>query len=266
MTSDARHPRDQLQDLLDDRLGPTERAEVRAHLEACDECRNAFRRIEWVKRQVTERLTTVDVPARLRADMAAALDREEASARSAFSWWRGGATWQLAAAATTIVLVAVVATWFYAGRTDLVAGVARDYRGYLDGSLTVERRTSSPAELEAFFRDRGIQFRTRVFDLGMMQYRLVGGRVHAIDGSPTALYGYRHDGGATLLCQMYEGRLEDLRGDAVVREHGGITFRMYQRDGVTLVFWQEGPVTCVLASDIASDEVLQLAFAKAEKL
>jgi hypothetical protein len=35
---------------------------------------------------------------------------------------------------------------------------------------------------------------------------------------------------------------------------------------LTLVFWQEGAVTCVLASDIDPEELAQLAFAKAVKV
>ena len=33
--------------------------------------------------------------------------------------------------------------------------------------------------------------------------------------------------------------------------------------GLTAVFWQEGAVVCVLVSDIETEEVVQLAFAKA---
>ncbi len=37
-------------------------------------------------------------------------------------------------------------------------------------------------------------------------------------------------------------------------------------NGLTVVFWQEGAVTCVLTSDISPEEVVQLAFAKAVKV
>jgi hypothetical protein len=33
-----------------------------------------------------------------------------------------------------------------------------------------------------------------------------------------------------------------------------------------MVFWQEGDVICVLTSDLGSEEVIQLAFAKAIKV
>ena len=42
--------------------------------------------------------------------------------------------------------------------------------------------------------------------------------------------------------------------------HDGITFRIYRVNGMTLVFWQEGAMVCVLASERSTDEVVQLAY------
>ena len=53
---------------------------------------------------------------------------------------------------------------------------------------------------------------------------------------------------------------------ATLRENKGIRFYIYRVNGLTAAFWQEGAVTCVLTSDIASEEVIQLAFAKAVKV
>ena len=50
------------------------------------------------------------------------------------------------------------------------------------------------------------------------------------------------------------------------RDHEGIRFRIYRRGELTLAFWQEGDVLCVLASDADSEHVIQLAFAKAVKV
>lgn len=64
---------------------------------------------------------------------------------------------------------------------------------------------------------------------------------------------------------MYEGQLADLPRSADVREHNGITFQVYRAGALTLVFWQEGTVICVLASDADAEAVIQLAYAKAVK-
>lgn len=48
-----------------------------------------------------------------------------------------------------------------------------------------------------------------------------------------------------------------------VREHNGIAFQVYREGDLTLVFWQEGDVVCVLTSAAPAEDVVQLAFAKA---
>ena len=62
---------------------------------------------------------------------------------------------------------------------------------------------------------------------------------------------------------MYLGQVSELPKGAKFRENNGIKFYTYQARGVTAVFWQEGAVVCVLVSDIAPEEVVQLAFTKA---
>ena len=124
----------------------------------------------------------------------------------------------------------------------------------------------SPAALEAFFVDRGIGFETRVFDLGMMGFDIAGGRVEALAGRTAALFAYRGPGGVLMVCRMYLGTLEELPEPSRMLEHDGVVFRVYERDGRTLVFWEEGEVVCVLASDAPAQDVIALSFAKAVKV
>jgi len=144
--------------------------------------------------------------------------------------------------------------------------VARDFAGYRDARLALELRTGDPAALERFFAERGIAFPTRVFDLAMMRYRLAGGRVHRVAGRPSAFFAYAGPDATPLICEMYRGTLAELPGAAERHVHDGITFRIYRVGVVTLVFWQEGAVVCVLASEGNTDEVVQLAYAKAMRL
>ena len=78
-----------------------------------------------------------------------------------------------------------------------------------------------------------------------------------------ALFVYRGPANEKLVCQMFVGQVDELPKGATLRENKGIKFYTYQSNGVTAVFWQEGTVVCVLVSDIAPEEVVQLAFAKA---
>jgi hypothetical protein len=65
---------------------------------------------------------------------------------------------------------------------------------------------------------------------------------------------------------MYEGHLASLPQPDDVRDHDGIRFQVYREGKLTLVFWQEGEVVCVLASDAEAESVIQLAYAKAVKV
>src|SRR5262249_57750763 len=108
-------------------------------------------------------------------------------------------------------------------------------------------------------------FSAGVLDLQMMGYRLVGGAEHRIAGRPSALFVYRRDDGHTVLCQMFAGRLPDLPVPYEQREHGGFTFRIYRRDGLTLAFWQEGEIVCVLVAVGDSRGPVEAAFARATR-
>jgi hypothetical protein len=169
----------------------------------------------------------------------------------------------LLAAAAVVLLLLVSPT----GTGDTLPDVvARDFTAYRAGTLPLTLRTSDVAAVERLFVAGGAPFAMRVFDLGMMQYQLVGGRVHRLRGRPSALFVYRGPGDRNLVCQMYEGQLADLPRSDDVREHNGITFQVYRAGTTTLVFWQEGAVVCVLASDADVEAVIQLAYAKAIKV
>ena len=116
---------------------------------------------------------------------------------------------------------------------------------------------------EKFFATRGLGYRTRVFDFGMMGFRLVGGAVRRVGGGQSALFAYQGGSAGRVLCQMYEGSTSDLPPADEERETNQIRFRVYRRGSVTLVFWQEGPVACALASDADPQGVFDLAVAKA---
>jgi hypothetical protein len=100
----------------------------------------------------------------------------------------------------------------------------------------------------------------------MMRYELLGGRVDSLGARPSALFAYRGERGDLIVCQMFKGRVEELPRAAETRVHNDITFHVYQRDGRTVVFWQEGEVVCVLVGEGVSEDVIALAYAKAMKV
>jgi anti-sigma factor RsiW len=157
----------------------------------------------------------------------------------------------------------LVAIAIFLVKPDVPELAANDFRAVQPGELQLQMRTVDGSRLERFFEERDIRFPTRVFDLTMMDYRVMGGRVHSIAGGPSALFVYEADTGALVVCQMYEGEVERLPGDAELRVHDQIPFYVFREGALTVVFWQEGDVTCVMTSDIDSEALIQLAFAKA---
>jgi anti-sigma factor RsiW len=263
MTGPSAHYGEELQDLLDGRLAEPRRSEIAAHVEACERCRRELDALRWIKTEMPRQLGDAESPPELMARVRASLEASDSADRRRFAArmprraWIGAAL----AAAAAVVLVA-------RGRksSPLPRMVAADFDAYESGALQLDFTSDDPQEIEARFARNGIAFPTRVFDLGMMQYRLQGGRVHELDGRTSALFAYSGPGETALLCQMYEGRVSELPATADVREHGGIPFQVHRSGNLTLVFWQEGDVVCVLASRAPTETVVQLAFAKAVRV
>jgi anti-sigma factor RsiW len=264
------HPEEVLQDYVDGRLTGSAADEVRAHLAECAACRAV--RDELVGATAAARTLRVDVP--MPADLLASVTRQldaEASrlaappptppsavtegearpgvGRRAF-WW------------TAAALVAYLARPSRPLTIDLPSQVARDLSAVGSLSLPFAVRSRNAAEIERYFRE-STGPRVRVIDLAMMKIELEGGLRHTLVDRASALYSYSTPSGMRLVCQMYEGRLDDLPEPRETREHNGFQFRVYERDGVTLVFWQEGELVCVLASKLPAADVIELAFVKA---
>lgn len=254
------HPAEELQDLLDDRLAEPRRAAVAAHVESCQRCRRELDALRWVKTSLAERLPAETTPPDLAGRVREALDRSDRSDRPATPRRVSRRAWVGAALAASLALL----VWRRGHRSSALPSlVALDYAALAAGDLALDIRSEDPQEVEAHFARGGIDFPTHVYDLGMMRYTLAGGRVHELDGRRSALFAYRGPDGTPLVCQMYEGRVSELPPDGDRRVHRGITFHVYRSADVTVVFWQEAAIVCVLASRDPAETVVQLAFAKA---
>lgn len=264
MTSGTSHYDDELHELLDGRLVGELLSEVEAHLKSCDKCGKTLERLRWIRETVAENIVQEELPAEVESALSEMLDREDGKALPGSETKRR--RWALAAAAAVVAGIVGVVMFPSREMPDFPAAVATDYRLYRQAELTLVHETSSTEDMESFFAERGIPFDTRVFDLAMMDYGVRGGRVHEVASRQSALFVYQAEDGRTLVCQMYEGHVDELGGERQVRVHNEIDFYIYRVGEITLVFWQEGRVICVLASDIAAEEVVQLAFAKAIKV
>ena len=257
---------DVLLDLLDGRLGEVAAAALRQHIDSCGECRTALTQLEAGRGAAALLRGTGPAPADLAASVTRALDQADrrsqavdtpAPVRPAAS--RRLMIWR---AAIGIAAGAVLFLFWLWPTTEPVRLVVRDARLATTSDELVEIRTTDPAELERALNapDRP---RVRVIDLGMMGFQVIGGRQHVLAGRPSALYVYQRQDGARLICQMFVGRLGELRFTPDVRRRGAFTFRVYADGDMTLVFWQEGDLLCVLAGLLPRELVVELAMAKA---
>src|SRR5256712_7146839 len=265
MTDTVNHLGATLQDFLDGRLDDTRQVEVRAHLDGCPQCRGELEALRWGRDVALKQLPGEQVPPELADRVTAALDATHGRTRPAANRTIRRRSWQRATAGALRTAAALALLLLSQPRADLVDAVTRDFAAYSSGTLALDLRSSDGTAVERLYVRGGIDFRTRGFDLWIMQYRLGGGWIHRPVGRPSALFAYRGPEGRDLVCQMYEGRLAELPRSDDVREHNGITFQVYRAGRLTLVFWQEGAVVCVLASDAESEAVIQLAYAKAAK-
>lgn len=257
---------EQVQDALDGRLTESELASLREHIRSCEACATGWAAVARLK-QWTANLPTPALPVGLPAAVAGALDAEDRRSRSAR---QGSRRLSLAAGVAGLAALAAFTAWFasrerLARSPSLPSEVASDFRQLRSGRLTLSLQTSDSAALERRLARGELGFPARVFDLAMMQQHLLGGSLERLAGRPAALVAYSGEDGSLLVCRMLRGALAELPEPQGRREHDGIAFLIYADEELTLVFWPEGEVLCVLVGDGPADAVVSLALAKALK-
>ena len=266
--SDIRHYSDELQLLLDGRLDVDSARQVEAHLQGCAMCRSEQQE-QLALRESLRALGDAPLPAGLPERIRMALDAESEPTTRANASRMALASmpmrWRVAAGLAILALVTFATTPWNKQATGIV-DVGNSVIAFEAGTLPLDILTTVPAQLEAAFRARGVRFPTRVFDLQMMGYLLVGGTRTTLADATSALFVYRGPGDQYVLCQMFEGIIDPFIKNASVQERNGIRFFVHRRGKVTEVFWAEGGVICVLASTAEPGSVIALAMAKAMQI
>ncbi len=261
MADEVRHPIGELQDAVDGRLDAVRQAAIDSHVAGCDRCRREIEALRLVKLQLAAIRSASDIPVDLSARLRRALDEDDRRTGAGRSVWpaRPALGWLALAAAIVVVVWAAAQL----RSRPIPEQVAADLRAFASSTLPLALNTSEPSALEAHLRRSSLPFDARVFDFGMMNYRLIGGGVHQVADRATALFAYVGPAGRAVICQMYEGTTAILPPARERRIDNGIEFLIYRHGEVTVVFWQEGALVCVLASNDDSEAAIRLAFAKA---
>ena len=250
----------ELQDLLDGRLGDAESARVEAHVRECVRCREELDTLRRGRDLARTAGGPVGLPPGLLEGVVARLDTESPRQGDGFNAQRR----RFLAYAAGAVAAGLAAAISVRQRRDIPAEAVESYLAYRRGEKPAELASADPAALEQFFSGR-LPFRTRVFDLAMMRYALLGGRIDRLGGQPSAWYVYAGPDDRRLVCQMYTGTLSALPAPDERRNQNGISFQIYTRGPHTAVFWSEAAVICVVVSDMPAADTVALALAKAMK-
>ncbi|HSE42529.1 MAG TPA: zf-HC2 domain-containing protein [Acidobacteriota bacterium] len=263
MSEEEKHFELEIQDLIDGRLDSKTRQEVESHISKCEKCRSEFEQLDLIKKIVKKEIQTVVTPENIKSKILHELQSESTRIPQKKFWFKRQF---LAAAAIVVVLIVAGVLLRNMLSSPFPSLVAKDYRSYVANDLILGIRSNKAEEIEDYFRRNGIPFHTRVFDLAMMQYHLQGGKVHQLSDRPSALFVYNGSNQRTMVCQMFPGSLNELPRPEETRNHNGIRFLIYKENEITMVFWQEAEIICVLTSDADKEDVIQLAFAKAVKV
>jgi hypothetical protein len=145
------------------------------------------------------------------------------------------------------------------GPEDPPSSAVRDWARIASGRLHLEMRSTSPAAVSRFFLERGLPFRVDPETLALPGFRLSGARVHVMAGRPSALVVHRDPRNRIVVCQRFEGRLEELPSPDRVFLRDPAKVHLYRSSRGSAVFWQDGSVTRSLASDVSEEELVSLA-------
>ncbi|MDQ5857980.1 MAG: hypothetical protein M3542_06860 [Acidobacteriota bacterium] len=159
------------------------------------------------------------------------------------------------------VAVGVIAVLVLSRRPseDLPSSAVRDWSRIASGRLHLDMRSSSPSAVSGFFVEQEFPFRVEPTTIALPGYQLVGARVHALGGRPTALAVHRDARNKIVVCQRFEGRVEELPRPDRIFVRDALKVHLYRSRGANAVFWQDGAVARSLASDVPETELLRLA-------
>lgn len=159
------------------------------------------------------------------------------------------------------VAAGVIAVFVLSRRTSetLPVSAVSDWSRIASGRLHLDMRSKIPAAVSGFFAERAIPFRVEPGTLALPGYQLVGARVHSIGGQTSALAVHRDARNKIVVCQRFEGRVEELPRPDRIFVRGAGRVQLYRSRRGSAVFWQEGGVIRSLASDLPEKELVRLA-------
>ncbi|MCI0417691.1 MAG: zf-HC2 domain-containing protein [Acidobacteria bacterium] len=261
------HLKHQIPEFLENRLDPARHRAMEIHLEDCESCHREVETWRWIQQNCARHFETPPESRVISADCPATKRKKWPDSPSGTNTPRLLSQQWVPLLCGLLLVVTVAATLrHFLPVPNLPSEVAEDYRKIREGKLSLERYEQDAKELDRFFSMRGVPFDTKVADLRDLHYRLVGGRVHQLINRRSVLYVYQGRSGELLLCEMFVADTAALPSGGLLREGQKKKFLIYRAKLLNLVFWQDGNMMCVLASNIDSEQLLQAAELEANKI
>jgi anti-sigma factor (TIGR02949 family) len=255
--------------LVDGELSLAESSIIRAHFGDCPNCPQIYSLELSTKRVLRQAAMDIHAPAKLRKKI---LREQRRSLRRA---WLPGLQESLPRISNFVARAAVMAAllvipifsaryWPHSPYFPIVPGILQSYRQITQGEIVPSEMASLVDLKERLMQSVDGKFAPMAYDFSTMELHLVGGMVQEIANRKILVAVYKGSG-ATVICYTFLGSEDDAPAVAEVifdLEKRMNFFRFFQAE-TNAVMHREGNVMCILMSQIAKDELLALARAKA---
>ncbi|MGB7951968.1 MAG: zf-HC2 domain-containing protein [Candidatus Binatia bacterium] len=255
--------------LVDGELSPQESLLIKAHFGDCRQCPRIYS-LEWsLKRALRDAAMNIHAPAALKEKLLR--DQGRSLSRTRFSGFLGSlprfSTFSAQAAVITALFFIPILSaryWLHSPYVPIVPGIFQNYRQITHGEIVPSEMASLPKLKERLMQSVDGKFAPMAYDFSTMELHLMGGMVQEIAKRKVLVAVYKGSG-ATVICYTFLGSEADALAVAemIFDPEKRMNFFQFFHAGTNAVMHREGNVMCILMSQMAADELLVLARAKA---
>ena len=253
----------ELQDFLDGRLDDTSRREVERRLADSAEWRDELE-VLTISREVSHTgLSSIHMPEGLRSQIQDAIADELQGAKATIRPAGRLLSFRLPAMAAAALIL--FAAGMYFSQSAPAAGpattVVEIFHTYQIGEMPLQFTLADPSCLEDHLAAMGMSFDPGMATLEGYVYQ--GGCITKKPECDYATFAFVNEAKEVVTCQMFPGRLEKMTGTFEHRIQRGKDFMIAREGCITMTFWQDGDMICVISTDGNEEESIQLAVNKA---
>lgn len=256
--------------LVDGQLREAERASLESHFKACTKCRFAYAQEENLKSAIHSAGGELRASTALR-DLLLSDPRIFGNIPAPAKSWFKRLAWKnpllRPAFALALLLLIAIPVWLLTRPSAPPISIAavQSY-DWLSDRRILKVKTKDVSELtNALSRAVNGRFRPMGYDFSMMRFELVGGTVENVNGRQVLVTRYLSPD-QSILCYTFIGTEADAPAIAATFHDAEkqLDFYAFSVGNVNAVLHRESDVICILASEMAMTELLNLARAKAK--